>query len=135
MTAERKQASSRPGDSRPRRANLKAELRAKFRAKFDGLLDVLCDRLLLEATGKSSPHLLSVASAAALLGFGKSTVWTMIQRGQLETIKIGGRTFVRPETIEKLVKGEATPRKSPGSGTGAGKTNLDERASDIPKPT
>ena len=34
-------------------------------------------------------------------GIGRTTVWRMINAGQLETVKIGGRTFLKAESVRR----------------------------------
>jgi excisionase family DNA binding protein len=46
--------------------------------------------------------LYSVADAARLLGVGKSTLWGMIARGEIGTRKIGRRTLIRRQTLERF---------------------------------
>jgi len=46
--------------------------------------------------------LYSVADAARLLGIGKSTLWGMIARGEISTRKIGRRTLIRRQTLERF---------------------------------
>jgi excisionase family DNA binding protein len=46
--------------------------------------------------------LYSVADAARLLGIGKSTLWGMISRGEIGTRKIGRRTLIRRQTLERF---------------------------------
>jgi excisionase family DNA binding protein len=47
----------------------------------------------------------SVADTATILSIGKSTVWALVKRGQLETVKLGRRTLVRRRSILRLVGG------------------------------
>lgn len=52
--------------------------------------------------------LLSVREVAATLGFGVSTVWRQVRKGNLPTpIRIGGSTRWRRADIEALLKPEA----------------------------
>jgi excisionase family DNA binding protein len=46
--------------------------------------------------------LYSVADAARLLGIGKSTLWGMISRGEISTRKIGMRTLIHRQTLERF---------------------------------
>jgi len=46
--------------------------------------------------------LYSVADAARLLGIGKSTLWGMISRGEIGTRKIGRRTLILRQTLERF---------------------------------
>jgi excisionase family DNA binding protein len=46
--------------------------------------------------------LYSVADAARLLGIGKSTLWGMISRGEITTRKIGRRTLILRQTLERF---------------------------------
>jgi excisionase family DNA binding protein len=46
--------------------------------------------------------LYSVTDAARLLGIGKSTLWGMISRGEIGTRKIGRRTLILRQTLERF---------------------------------
>ena len=49
--------------------------------------------------------------AAMLFGIGRSTVYDLIAKGNIESIKIGGRVFLTPVTIEAIL-GERPPSPS-----------------------
>jgi excisionase family DNA binding protein len=59
------------------------------------------------APEKPTPILHSITDTAAILSIGKSTVWSLIKRGQLETFKLGRRTLIRRASIEKLAGGSS----------------------------
>lgn len=48
------------------------------------------------------PLLLDVPAACRALSIGKSTLWTLIGRGALETTRIGRRTLIRAESVRRL---------------------------------
>lgn len=45
----------------------------------------------------------SVDEAAALIGIGRTTLYGLIKAGELPVIKIGTRTLVRRNDLEKLI--------------------------------
>lgn len=79
--------------------------------------------------------LLTIKEAASALGVGRSTVYGLISRGDLEVVHIGRATRVRPAALEELVKelrGCGKPRLqflSAGAGKLAGTS-----AGNAPKP-
>ena len=48
----------------------------------------------------------SVAEAAEALGLGRTSVYTLIRDGRLETVKLGRRTLVKVASIRRLINGE-----------------------------
>ena len=55
--------------------------------------------------GLSSPRLaFSVQEAAAALGLSASSIWKWISLGQLRTIKIGGRTLITADELNRILK-------------------------------
>ena len=55
------------------------------------------------AETRLEPLLYSIAEGRrALGGISRTTVWRMINAGQLQTVKIGNRTFLRAESIRRL---------------------------------
>lgn len=55
------------------------------------------------------PVLLSIGEAARLLGIGRSTLYGLLNDGDLSGLKIGGRTLISRLDLEALV--ESLPRK------------------------
>jgi excisionase family DNA binding protein len=49
--------------------------------------------------------LLTVEQAAKLLGIGRSHIYQLISKGQLETVRLGRCRRIRPEAVEALVHG------------------------------
>lgn len=45
----------------------------------------------------------TVGEAAELLGIGRSTAYELVARGELGSVKIGGRRFVTRPTIEAII--------------------------------
>ena len=55
--------------------------------------------------GHSSPRLaLSVQEAAATLGLSASSIWKWISLGQLRAIKVGGRTLITADELNRVLK-------------------------------
>lgn len=60
------------------------------------------------STGVASRLLVSIHQAAESLGgIGRSTVYRMIERGDLEGVKIGRRTFITTQSLENYVREHA----------------------------
>jgi len=87
--------------------------------QFGAVLDVLADRLadrvadavaerlrpVLLAQGRAEPPtLLTVPEAAAYLSLGASTMWALIQRGELRALKSGRRTLLRRADLDAYVE-------------------------------
>jgi excisionase family DNA binding protein len=75
----------------------------------NGAPTVASTREIISREGEPALHpvrdaalLHSVADAARLLGIGKSTLWGMISRGEIGTRKIGRRTLIRRQTLERF---------------------------------
>ena len=76
--------------------------------------------------------LVTVDEAGRALGVSRSTVWRLIQRGELPSVRRGGRRLVRATAIRTRARrdGSALPAFSPehpifrliGAGRGGGKT-------------
>lgn len=45
----------------------------------------------------------SINDTAKALGLGRTSVYSLIQSGKLETVKIGRRTLVKVESIHRLI--------------------------------
>ena len=48
--------------------------------------------------------LVSIKETARLLDIGRSTVWSLLARGQLEKVKIGRATRITRESVRVLAK-------------------------------
>jgi excisionase family DNA binding protein len=46
---------------------------------------------------------LTVDEAAAALGLSRPTIWRMIQRGELQSVKVGGRRLIPVATLRVLL--------------------------------
>lgn len=59
----------------------------------------------MESPEKESPTrpVLTVAETAAILGLGYSTVYELVRRGELPSIKIGGSIRIPRKHIEDLI--------------------------------
>lgn len=55
-------------------------------------------------------QLLSVDAAGRVLGVSRSTVWRMIQRGTLPSVRQGGRRFVRVSAIKQPTTFKRAPQ-------------------------
>lgn len=49
----------------------------------------------------------SVVEAGAALGVGRSTMWRLIKRGEVDTIRIGDRRLVVTQSLHRLVERSA----------------------------
>lgn len=49
------------------------------------------------------PITVSVRDAAAAIGIGRTTLFNLIKRGQLDVVRIGRRTLVKVDSINRLV--------------------------------
>jgi excisionase family DNA binding protein len=48
------------------------------------------------------PLLVSVKDASRMLGIGRSSMWKLISRGEIETRRIGRRTLIRRQALENF---------------------------------
>ena len=49
----------------------------------------------------------SINEAARVLSMGRTSIYSMIADGRLEAFKLGRRTLIRAESIQRLVSGKA----------------------------
>jgi excisionase family DNA binding protein len=56
------------------------------------------------------PLAISVNGAAKALGVGRSSIYSLLNSGKLEAIKIGRRTLLTTASINRLVEGERPTR-------------------------
>ena len=49
------------------------------------------------------PHLLTASDVANILGLGRSTVYQLLQRGELPCIRFGRSVRVHPDDLEKFI--------------------------------
>jgi excisionase family DNA binding protein len=54
------------------------------------------------------PPTVDVTTAAKLLGVGRGTAYEAARRGEIPTIRIGGRLLVPVSRLRRLLDGEAT---------------------------
>jgi excisionase family DNA binding protein len=50
------------------------------------------------------PLAYSINDAAKALGVGRTTIYVLINSGQLETFKIGRRTLVKADSLRRIVE-------------------------------
>ena len=60
-----------------------------------------CDRASAKAL-PGEPISIRIAAAVKLTGIGRSTLYEMINAGEIETVKIGRSTFIRYASLKKL---------------------------------
>ena len=56
---------------------------------------------------KTLPRLLNAQDVAAALKMGISTVYVLVERGELHSIRIGRSVRIRPEDLEKFIESKA----------------------------
>ena len=56
---------------------------------------------------KTLPRLLNAQEVAAALNMGLSTVYMLVERGELSSIRIGRSVRIRPEDLEKFIESKA----------------------------
>lgn len=49
----------------------------------------------------------SINEAARVLSMGRTSIYALIADGRLEAFKLGRRTLIRAESIQRLVSGKA----------------------------
>jgi excisionase family DNA binding protein len=49
------------------------------------------------------PITVTITQARALSGLGQTTLWELIRRGQLASVKVGRRRLVRRDSLEQLL--------------------------------
>lgn len=54
---------------------------------------------------------LSVPEAARRLGIGRNLAYEAVQRGEIPSIKVGGRILVPLAALEKMLVGAGTPNE------------------------
>lgn len=52
------------------------------------------------------PIATSVNDAAKALSLGRTSIYALIRKGRLQTVKLGRRTLVRVESIHRLLEGK-----------------------------
>ena len=67
----------------------------------------------LESALAEPPLLLSVKEAAHLLGLGLSSIYTMIARGEIESVRILDRHLIKREAVEKLIANAPSVKIAP----------------------
>lgn len=65
------------------------------------------------ARHSSLPSLLSVPEAGRYLGVSESTIWRMIRRGALPSVRQGGRRLIPREAVEARLREPAAPGVPP----------------------
>ena len=49
------------------------------------------------------PVTISISGAAKALGLGRTTIYSLISEGRLETIKLGRRHLIKTASIKRLI--------------------------------
>jgi predicted DNA-binding transcriptional regulator AlpA len=62
--------------------------------KTEVVIQELVDRLVLQAKTSDQPRAMPVKRYAAVHGVSASTIWRLIKRGELRSLRIGGRIVV-----------------------------------------
>ncbi len=65
----------------------------------------LKENLSIEET--TLPRLLIAQDVAAALNMGLSTIYMLMERGELPSIRIGRSVRIRPEDLEKFIESKA----------------------------
>jgi excisionase family DNA binding protein len=47
----------------------------------------------------------SINDTAKALGLGRTSIYALIRKGRLETVKLGRRTLVKVDSIRRLIEG------------------------------
>lgn len=58
------------------------------------------------------PIAISINGAAKALGVGRSSIYSLLKSGRLESIKIGRRTLLTTASISRLANGERGQQSS-----------------------
>ncbi|MGA7450036.1 MAG: hypothetical protein WBW73_01745 [Rhodoplanes sp.] len=53
--------------------------------------------------GGIAPLTMTVATFRAVSGLGNTKTWELIKTGELETVRVGGRTLITHRSVEKLL--------------------------------
>ena len=61
---------------------------------------------------KTLSRLLNAQEVAAALNMGLSTVYMLVERGELPSIRIGRSVRIRPEDLENFIESKAQRRAS-----------------------
>ncbi len=61
----------------------------------------------LSTEEKTLPRLLNAQEVAAALNMGLSTVYMLVERGELSSIRIGRSVRIRLEDLEKFIESKA----------------------------
>lgn len=62
---------------------------------------------------------LSVDEAAVYLGVSKRTVWSMIRRGEVESVLLGRRRLLRRDELDRVLAERTIPRRKANGDTEA----------------
>lgn len=54
------------------------------------------------------PVTISITGAARALGLGRTSIYTLLDEGRLESVKIGRRRLIKTASIKRLIDGEAS---------------------------
>jgi excisionase family DNA binding protein len=59
------------------------------------------------------PITVTVQTAKQITGLGLTTIWALIRDGKFQAVRIGRRTLIRYDSIERLLEPSATPQPRP----------------------
>ncbi len=62
---------------------------------------------------KTLSRLLNAQEVAAALNMGLSTVYMLVERGELPSIRIGRSVRIRPEDLEKFIESKTQSQAAP----------------------
>ena len=64
--------------------------------------------------GEPEPLTVSIRTASAMLGIGRSTLYVLLGAGEIETIRVGGRRLVMVTSLKAFVESQRdTTNSSP----------------------
>lgn len=73
-----------------------------------------------ENTTVGLPQMLSVRQVAEVLGISVSSVYRLVDAGELQKLKVGARTLFERENVQQYIVGQRAAATAPARGTGIG---------------
>jgi len=102
------EARSRPADEEAPYCHLSDPERRIVRldpSQIEAIADAVAKRVDRLGT-KSESRLVSISDATAILGVGRSTIYKLINKGALQTKRIGRRTLVPRSDLDQMLAGD-----------------------------